>query len=743
MANFSTDKEIQEFLEKQERWYAEGTISQQEYSDAVNDAKVGVRGYTARLKASGETLTKSFMELGSSMASGAQGASVYNNALNSGADYLKNKISAKWGLLGDILGGVIKAAGMYASAVNEQADKLFDTYKDLSRSGLATGMQDTFKNLQSMGYTMAEIGNMKSLLVTNANTLAQFGGTAAEGSKKFAALSKGIVDSNLGIEFQRMGMSIDDINQGIAGYTRLQQMSGQLGKQTAEEMQVSAAAFIEKQDQITRLTGLAADAQNKLLEQSYSEERFAAKQYELRVIRGDAESLAQAEANDKMNAYFSAKDPEIGKAFRNASAGYLNEPAAQKFNRDMGNYNDLRNKGVTEFAALTNAAAQDATRNITELGGQAMLGNFDRIHLSFAGQVKMSNDGQAASLEESNKRAKQERDNAKAGKDAGVAAQVGIRTNQRNQTQTTDLLTNKGIVPVTEGMAGLAGALTEATDIVGQLAGKSPSTNVGGNKSAPASAPSATPSAAPTSTSSKTIGAESGGVNGPNKSGPGGTPTSSAYGVGQMLKGTFNDLASKAAPGSALYGKTYEDMKKDANLQIAATNQYESDNRAALSKAGLDATDANVYLAHFLGTTGAIKLLKANDMDALTSVVSEAAIAANPNLKSMATVGDLKKWAASKMSSDNTAQATTAKKQSAASGGILSGPKSGYTATLHGTEAVVPLPDGKTIPVQIQGNRNQHEQIELLSMELDKLDSMLRVMQKQNDISHKILQRQV
>tara|TARA_R100001440_G_scaffold35191_1_gene54176 strand:- start:44202 stop:45626 length:1425 start_codon:yes stop_codon:yes gene_type:complete len=37
-------------------------------------------------------------------------------------------------------------------------------------------------------------------------------------------------------------------------------------------------------------------------------------------------------------------------------------------------------------------------------------------------------------------------------------------------------------------------------------------------------------------------------------------------------------------------------------------------------------------------------------------------------------------------------------------GGIASGPKSGYPVTLHGTEAVVPLPDGRTIPVSIKGD---------------------------------------
>ena len=37
-----------------------------------------------------------------------------------------------------------------------------------------------------------------------------------------------------------------------------------------------------------------------------------------------------------------------------------------------------------------------------------------------------------------------------------------------------------------------------------------------------------------------------------------------------------------------------------------------------------------------------------------------------------------------------------------ADGGVARGPKSGYPATLHGTEAVVPLPDGKSIPVKVQ-----------------------------------------
>ena len=43
-------------------------------------------------------------------------------------------------------------------------------------------------------------------------------------------------------------------------------------------------------------------------------------------------------------------------------------------------------------------------------------------------------------------------------------------------------------------------------------------------------------------------------------------------------------------------------------------------------------------------------------------------------------------------------------KEGKAQGGIASGPETGYFEKLHGTEAVVPLPDGKSIPVIVQND---------------------------------------
>lgn len=43
-----------------------------------------------------------------------------------------------------------------------------------------------------------------------------------------------------------------------------------------------------------------------------------------------------------------------------------------------------------------------------------------------------------------------------------------------------------------------------------------------------------------------------------------------------------------------------------------------------------------------------------------------------------------------------------------AAGGIAKGPNAGYPVMMHGTEAVVPLPDGKSIPVSMQGAGQQN-----------------------------------
>jgi hypothetical protein len=73
-------------------------------------------------------------------------------------------------------------------------------------------------------------------------------------------------------------------------------------------------------------------------------------------------------------------------------------------------------------------------------------------------------------------------------------------------------------------------------------------------------------------------------------------------------------------------------------------------------------------------------------------------------------------------------------------GGIASGPKSGYAAMLHGTEAVVPLAGGRSIPVEMTGMSDKiGEQVGMMSAQLDRLDEMVSLMRTSNDTNAKIL----
>ena len=71
-----------------------------------------------------------------------------------------------------------------------------------------------------------------------------------------------------------------------------------------------------------------------------------------------------------------------------------------------------------------------------------------------------------------------------------------------------------------------------------------------------------------------------------------------------------------------------------------------------------------------------------------------------------------------------------------ADGGVAKGPVSGFSATLHGTEAVVPLPDGKSIPVNLDTSSLNAT----INQQTGVLTAILSAMTKNNSLTSGILQ---
>jgi hypothetical protein len=305
------------------------------------------------------------------------------------------------------------------------------------------------------------------------------------------------------------------------------------------------------------------------------------------------------------------------------------------------------------------------------------------------------------------------------GLDGTTDSATGLRISQMKSRDAMENFLNAGVTPVTRGMQILAKAVEYLTMLI-PFGGRAKAQY---EKEQADAAKKQIDAAKTGSYLDKMIKAESNGRNIGNLEG-----TSSAFGIAQMTKGTFEGLVSKAGAGNPLHGKTFDDMKGDVSLQMEAAKQLTDQNRQFLASRKLPTSDAALYLAHFLGPGGAARALSASDSAPIDTVVGADQLNSNRVLREMSTVADLKSWANNKMGGSGFRL-----------GGIASGPTSGYQAMLHGTEAIVPLSDGRSIPVT---NTSSPEQMGAMSAQLDKLDELISVMKNQLSVSSRILQMQ-
>lgn len=125
---------------------------------------------------------------------------------------------------------------------------------------------------------------------------------------------------------------------------------------------------------------------------------------------------------------------------------------------------------------------------------------------------------------------------------------------------------------------------------------------------------------------------------------------SSASGLGQFIDSTWLSTLARHRPDLA-EGKSREELlalKSDPELSMEMTAAYAADNSGILSRAGLPVTPGNTYLAHFAGPQGALGILNADPSTPVSSILTPAAVRANPFLQGMS-AADLRSWADRKM----------------------------------------------------------------------------------------------
>ena len=475
-------EEIQEILDAYNHAIANNIPISKELANAMRDAQVGIRGYTAGLKTSLSQLGTSIGGLGKGMLDGKAGITAFNDSIDSTAKALEWLVS-KIPFVGVALAGLIEAASKYEQAVTKQAQSLFDTYQDISRNGLATSMTDVFNNLQNMGYTMDEIGNMSKVLKENVRDLAGFGGTAAQGVQRLSQVSKAIQDSDVGTQFKNMGMSVNDINTGIASFIRVQQLNGVTSKQTTEKLTASAVAYIEQQDILTKLTGASAKEQEDIHRQAMQTQQYAAKTFLLQqaAAKGDAKANAELERNKKLEIEFATRYPEHQKGMLAALAGATNSPEYAEFQMAFPEMAADMRAGTKTVEEIMNTGNKDAQATLAKTAGYIAAGGKE-----YFGSVSDLMHGSAMTAEDQVKAVKDaiaQRENQRKGADTQTADMVKFLQAQRNVTQSMDRFVNAGISPTVWSLTKLAEASDAATNQFEKLFGKKPSGTQSGSQS--------------------------------------------------------------------------------------------------------------------------------------------------------------------------------------------------------------------------------------------------------------------
>lgn len=618
----------------------------------------------------------------------------------------------------------------------EEFNKLFGVFKAISESGIVISVTDVTNSMNKLGLSMELT---QQILTKNNTALAKFGGSALNGRQAFENYAEAVVD--LREKFLNLGITATDFNDYQIQYMEMLQISGKLEKMDNDKFREGLRHYATELQVLSNLTG----KQRKVLA---DEMKARETDLQFRLMARGKDPRQQAE----LNAMLSLVKTKLGDGMEQAlKAGMLekmSDPALQSMLIGVPNFLD--------FVKRIEAGGDDAVNAINELARQSksfsdtmpnnLISNLREGHkllpVVTTGLIH-GNQATIVSIEEMRETIKKMSEGAdKTTENLAKKENAELKAAQNVQNLTFSFT---GLTTV---MKFFAEAVQKATDFLNKLFGgdkQKPTVTTPAQPGAPASAGG---SRAAAGGSIKTgdpyldrmIAVESGGRNIPNQSGPGGMPTSTAFGLAQITKPTFENLVSQASPGSPLYRKTFQEMQSDINLQLIAAKELTESNKRALQAAGLGTSDAALYLAHFLGVGGAISVLKASNNAPLSSVVSSQAINANPHLQKMATVADIKAWAREKMN-DNIPLA---------SGGIVKGPTSGFPATLHGSEMVQPLDKNSilqklaTTPSNVaesEGREHSKQLIEETHQMTRKYDEMIKVLSDIRNIQKTLMMR--
>jgi hypothetical protein len=428
---------------------------------------------SAQTRAGLSALAKAAGAAGAAMYNGQKGASAFNDTIDQGANALKAFGAALMllgGPIGLVAGGLMMLVGSGAKLVktiNQQSDAVYKGFQDLSRSGGAAsdGMSGLFADVQKLGLGFQDLGTLTALVGESSKDLALFGGSVSQGRKQFADMGQAMAPFRESLF--NAGMTQEEINAASMGYLRLQTRIGQTQNKTADELANGARKYLIEQDALTKLTGMTRKEQEDAREEIRSQERFAAVLMEM---RAKGQNAAAQELEDSY-LILKSQSKEAAQGFADVSTGMLTTEAAQKSylatqGESMRTAERIKAGELTAAQGAQRVAAAHGA-NADAMGASlGKMGVYNQTFGDLAADLRLKGMSEG-DIEEKLKKIKQDQiDQGVTGKkaaDGAQQAQTDMRISQQKSMLALQAMIDKGVEPVTSVMASLAKVVEHVT----------------------------------------------------------------------------------------------------------------------------------------------------------------------------------------------------------------------------------------------------------------------------------------
>jgi hypothetical protein len=239
-------------------------------TNALGAAEAAVASEQAKNKEAIKNATAYFKQLGSTLLSSDRSLGKYSNSVSHAADAAAS-VASNFGIIGKAAGTLISIFGSLAAASLKQHDGLISTYRTLSNFGslnfdsTVDGIEQLKDQLNQIGSTYENSAYFSKLIGDIAPDLISLSGDVGEGRKDIA----GMVGTLLSTEERRLknlGYTTESIAETAGKFTAIQSRLGINQGNQQDKLVASSSKYMTVLAELSALTGQSRDITLQQLE---------------------------------------------------------------------------------------------------------------------------------------------------------------------------------------------------------------------------------------------------------------------------------------------------------------------------------------------------------------------------------------------------------------------------------------------------------------------------------------------